>query len=185
MIQYVLPQCRVSSQSGTATLRVQPKKYDLRIWVFMVLYLVMSRKTAGTKFKLHKTQLGRLNINSQTHLLVIWKYLIPYFPVFCEVVPKLRSLQYPTCRLLYPYCCYFFKVVVRQQGYTYCIEYWALQPNYSIAPECPPAVQSNEKLALQGYNEIQSIAKLPIFRFLVDHLQIIRFYRSLNLVQMT
>ena len=50
------------------------------------------------------------------------------------------------------------------------IEFWALQPNYSRAPECPPAVQSTEKLALQGYNEIQSIAKLPIFRFLVDHL---------------
>ena len=39
-------------------------------------------------------------------------------------------------------------------SYRYDIEFWALQPNYSIAPECPPAVQSNEKLVLQGYNEI-------------------------------
>ena len=48
-------------------------------------------------------------------------------------------------------------------SYRYDIEFWALQPNYSIAPECPPAVQSNEKLVLQGYNEIYLYQKYPIF----------------------
>jgi len=65
-------------------------------------------------------------------------------------------------------------------SYRYDIEFWALQPNYSRAPECPPAVQSNEKLALQGYNVIQSIAKLPIFRFLPEKIIVCLFIKVLT-----
>ena len=60
------------------------------------------------------------------------------------------------------------------------IEFLALQPNYSIAPECPPAVQSTEKLALHGYIEIQSIAKLPIFQFLVEKIIVCLFIKVLT-----
>ena len=65
-------------------------------------------------------------------------------------------------------------------SYRYDIEFWALQPNYSRAPECPPAVQSYEKLALKGYNEIQSIAKLPIFRFFQEKIIVCFFLKALT-----